>query len=421
MAGSSSELRAFLEAATTYRETGSDIAARRLFRSPFSGVSNEVAAAILTIAKPSETLSDAIAHGRMALGPTDRDAVFAFSERLTSLRNATEDARRLFALSEERGQAEAVAAPQPLAFKPAVRPEVPTPIRAENAHFSASSLNTLVECRRKWFYRYLCGAIEDKGSSASFYGIVFHAALEALHTEFPRPADVPPQALRMKLQGYLNAAFDRHRADFETQVEFELQKRRAHRTAARYVDWLVAQAAAAPFTVMGCELQVKLDLEGYPFIGYIDRLDRDDRTAAITVIDYKTGTIASSAEEYREKIRQFKEFQLPFYYWAKTAEGERVTHLALVPLKDALYEVAPISLEVVPLAVDASRSRSAAGRISIEELERARSRMVELCREVSSGTMERFPETHDAAACRYCAYDIACIGRPFPIEERFAR
>ncbi len=279
----------------------------------------------------------------------------------------------------------------------------------------------LAECRRKWFYRYLCGAIEDEGSSASFYGIIFHNALEALHKEFPRPADVSPQTLRSKLQGYLNSAFDRHRGHFETQIEFELQRRRAQRTAIRYVEWLTAQAAAAPFSVIGCELEVKLDLDGFSFIGYIDRLDKDDRTAGISVIDYKTGTIVASAEDYRDRVRRFKDFQLPFYYWARTAVGDRVTRLALIPLKDALDDVAPVTLEVVPLSLDATRSQSTFGRISIEELERARTRMVEMCREVSAGFLERFDETTDAAACRYCAYEIACAGRPYPLENHFAR
>lgn len=428
MAKSSAELRAFLDAAAAYRTTGSDAAARRLFRSAFSGVRNEVAAAILTVGQARETLAQTIAHERVALSASDRDTIFVFSSRLAALSDTAQpcDVREIFGLPNEQETASARApAPltlaQPLRLRPSVAPETPVAIGSAPAHFSASSLNTLIECRRKWFYRYLCGAIEDLGSSASFYGIVFHAALEALHKEFPRPAEVSAQTLRTKLQGHLNTAFDRHRNDFETPIEFELQRRRAQRTALRYTDWLIEQAAAAPFTVIGCELQVKLDLEGYPFVGYIDRLDRDDRTAGVTVIDYKTGAIATTAEEYRDKVRQFKEFQLPFYYWARTDQGDRVTRLALVPLKDALYEVAPIALEVVPLPAEKSRSRSTTGTISIAELEGARSRMIELCREVTSGAVQRFAETQDAAACRYCAYEIACNNRPFPIEERFAR
>ncbi|MBV9276732.1 MAG: PD-(D/E)XK nuclease family protein [Candidatus Eremiobacteraeota bacterium] len=418
-----SERLAFIEAAEAYCATGSQSAAQRMFRSSFSGVSNEVAAAILAVPSPNEKFENLIAATRVAMQPSDREAIGTFSKRLSALRDAAQpDAVRIFDLPAENGaEAESVDTSRPLKLRAAVAPEPRVPITATPAHFSASSLNMLAECRRKWFYRYLCDAVEDEGSSASFYGIIFHGALQLLHTEFPRPAEVPPQTLRSKLQGYLNSTFDRHRGHFETQIEFELQRRRAQRTALRYVEWLTAQASAAPFTVVGCELEVKLELDGFPFIGYIDRLDRDDRSAGISVIDYKTGSIAATAEDYRNRIRQFKEFQLPFYYWARTAAGDRVTRLALVPLKDALDEVAPVTLEVVPLALDASRSQSTFGRISVEELERARSAMIELCREVSSGRIEHFDETIDPTACRYCDYEIACIGRPHPSENEFAR
>jgi hypothetical protein len=267
----------------------------------------------------------------------------------------------------------------------------------------------------------LCAAIEDRGSSASFYGTAFHAALEDLHAEFPQPGAAEPTQLERRLEGYINAAFDRHRNLFDTPVEYELQRRRAQRTARKYVEWLVAEAKRAPFTVVGCELSAELQIEGYDFIGYIDRLDRDDRSGAVTVIDYKTGSIAMSAAEYREKVRQFKDFQLPFYYWARTEAGDRVSRLALVPLKDALLDVRPIALEVVPVPSEIVRSSSPTGVIPIAELERARSRMLELCSQLTSGTTEYFAVADDPAACQYCVYNTACANRPYPEEERFAR
>jgi RecB family exonuclease len=267
----------------------------------------------------------------------------------------------------------------------------------------------------------LCAAVEDKGSSASYYGTAFHAALETFHGEYPQPAKADPAEMDRKLQGYINAAFDSFAGKFETPVELELQRRRARRTAHKYIEWLVSQARRAPFTVVGCELAAELQIEGFDFIGYIDRLDSDDTTGAVSVIDYKTGSIATTAAEYREKVRSFKDFQLPFYYWARTAEGDRVSRLALVPLKDALLDVRPIVLEVVPVSADATRSQSATGVIPLAELERARERMLQLCAELTSGTTAVFPVTDDPAACGYCVYKTACTARPYPEEERFAR
>lgn len=428
---SSPESRAFTSAALRYIRSGADSDARALFRSPYSGVPNDISAAVLTVAGPRQDTLAALTSGRLALPAAERDRVIAFATALRALREqggSSEEQQRAsiaatFGLPADGGAPRQAATSDAFDLAEPPSPEPPQPMRSRNLHFSASSLNTYVECKRKWYYRYLCASVEDKGSSASFYGTAFHAALESFHEEFPRPGEAPAQTLRAKLHGYLNVAFERFASGFETKIELELQRRRALRTADRYVGWLVAQTARAPFTVIGCELPAALDLEGFEFIGYIDRLDRDDATGNVSVIDYKTGSIAQSADEYREKVRQFKEFQLPFYYWARTAQGDRVTQLALIPLKDALLEVTPVSLEVVPAAAQPQRrgNGSAHGTIPIVELERARTRMVEICRELTDSSITRFEVTTDPAACRYCAYAAACHDRPAPAEDRFAR
>lgn len=383
-----------------------------MLRSPLSGVSSGIAGAYATLAARGHSLVDLIAREAVPCGMHEREALLEFA---SSLRDESAGEQ------PETPPAPASSSPQEFALLEPVQPEPATGVRTHNPRFSASQLNTYVECARKWYYRYLCAAVEDRGSSASFYGTAFHAALEDLHAEFPQPGAVDPAHLDRRLEGYVNAAFDRHRNFFDTPVEYELQRRRAQRTARKYVEWLVAEAKRAPFTVVGCELSAALQIDGYDFIGYIDRLDRDDRTGAVTVIDYKTGSIAMSAAEYREKVRQFKDFQLPFYYWARTDAGDRVSRLALVPLKDALLDVRPIALEVVPVPADIARSKSATGVIPIGELERARDRMLQLCAELTSGTTGTFAVTDDPAACVYCVYKTACANRPYPEEERFAR
>jgi RecB family exonuclease len=409
----SAEHRAFLAAVTAWRRSQNETHAARMLRSPLSGVSVEIGGAYATLAARRESLLDLIGREQLPCGLEEREALLRFTARL---REGVQQQ------PVERPAPEASAADvQEFALVEPVRPEPPSGVRTHNPRFSASQLNTYVECQRKWYYRYLCAAIEDRGSSASFYGTAFHAALEDLHAEFPQPAKADPAEIHRKLEGYINAAFDRHRNLFDTPVEYELQRRRAQRTARKYAEWLAAEAKRAPFTVVGCELGAELQIEGYDFIGYIDRLDRDDRTGVVSVIDYKTGSIATSAAEYREKVRQFKDFQLPFYYWARTEAGDRVSRLALVPLKDALLEVRPIVLEVVPVPADVVRSASPTGVIPIGELERARNRMLELCAELTSGQTATFAAADDPAACVYCAYQTACVNRPYPEEERFAR
>src|SRR5271165_4557412 len=60
-------------------------------------------------------------------------------------------------------------------------PEEPRRLVAPAMTFSASRLNGFVKCPRRWFFEYLCDALDDEGSAAATYGKVFHEALEALH------------------------------------------------------------------------------------------------------------------------------------------------------------------------------------------------------------------------------------------------
>ena len=411
---------AFIADLRAWWDTGEDATLIRALRSPFSGVPHDTAAAYATAAARVPPLLDAISRGLLAVSTAERDALLQFAERVRALEPET-DVYDLFSISadpDEFGNDDG----SEFALAPAQTPDRRSGVRARQTHFSASSLNAYAECPRKWYYRYVCAAVEDAPSSASTYGTAFHAALEDFHGEFPEPLARDEAAMRTKVAGYVNWAFERYRDQFDVPVEFELQKRRALRTAERYVDWLLAEAARAPFTVIGREIPVNLELDGFNFVGFIDRLDRDERTGAVSIYDYKTGSIATSAAEYRDEVRRFADFQLPFYYWARTAAGDRVYRLALIPLKDALLDVVPISLEVVAVAApNGKRSDAPSGTIAIADLERARKRMIEICRELSSGTLEHFAVTSDPAACTYCAYRDACAERPHDEREHFGR
>jgi RecB family exonuclease len=317
------------------------------------------------------------------------------------------------------------ARPQPVGIEPErphlVAPEPARPLPGRR-YQSASSLNLYAECPRKWYFKYLCGAVEEKPTSASAYGTAFHAALEAFHRIYPCVEGAARRDLEQRLEGEVNAAFEQYRIHFGSEVEFRLNRRRAQRTARKYLTWLHERAAKEPFEVIGCELKADINLDGVDFRGYIDRVDRDKRSGRVTVFDYKTGSIAESAAEYRKKINDRKEFQLPYYYWAQTLSGETVRSLALVPLREAHLDIAPIELDVVPSAAPSKATdESPRGVISLIELERARTAMVELGRKLSATTDARFEATRDPAPCRYCVYAPACRERPPDHGHPFAR
>jgi RecB family exonuclease len=470
----SPQLAAFIRDLTNVAAFGGEQTVRRALCAPYSGIPNVDARALVAIAGERRTVRDAIerervvlprestlaarrfvaaldrlttayrAQGASAAGHVATIAiVFDFAMQLdTSERETLAGIERLAGeldAARERGTAydarallgalDAYAEREPqtgedvrdLAPLAKHEPEPARVVKRRRGHFSASSLGAYAECERRWYYRYVCAAVEDRGSSASFYGSAFHWALEQFHKEFPRADGVPGELLERKLESYIGDAFDRYRSGFATNVEYELQRRRAKRTGRRYLTWFLERARADPFSVIGTETSVELRLGGYDFVGYIDRLDRDDATSAVTVVDYKTGSIAESAAEYRSKVARFLDFQLPFYYWARTAAGDRVSRLSLIPLKDPHLSVRPIELEVVPVSTQRSWSDTPVGTIGIDELERARTKMIEIAAALADGPLERFTVTTDPDACTFCAYQIACRERPLAREDRFGR
>ncbi len=413
------ERRAFLSSAVHWCRTGDKTELERLVRSPYSGIDHDVAAAYATLAARTGDLLGAMDAQRLAVASADREALLEFAKRLRRLAERApeledgplEDAvAKTFALPNQcqpERSAPVAESKDDVRLTEAVQLEEPGPVFGRQQHFSASALNAYGECARKWFYRYGCGAVEDRGSAASAYGTAFHSALEDFHGEFARPNPQDEDVMRTRIVEYVNWAFERHRDGFDTRVAFELQVRRAQRTAQRYVDWLLAEAKRAPFAVIGREVPANVALGDQTFVGFIDRLDRDERTGGIAVVDYKTGSIATTAAEYREKIRTFADYQLPFYYWARTAEGDRVACLTLVPLKDARLDVRPVVVDIDPGV--------------IADLERARSRMIEVSSDLASGRARNFDVTDEPENCAFCAYAAACARKPPAQRERFGR
>jgi len=251
----SGTLRSFVDDAVRWHRTGGETSLRRVIRSSCSGVAHDVAAAYATLSARTGALLDAIERELLSLPAAQRDSILLFAKRMRRVAavapEADDDALRAAVAGAFELPYAALAAPtsyqepagdagteielaQPRA------PEAPRGVPAWQKHFSPSALNTYAECARKWFYRYVCAAVEDPGSAASAYGSAFHLALEDFHGEFPRPTSSQTAEMRRRIAQCVTWAFERNRDGFATAVEFELQVRRAQRTAQRYIDWLLA-------------------------------------------------------------------------------------------------------------------------------------------------------------------------------------
>ena len=388
----------------------------------YPAISSISAAAAIAGARASRSSLAELSAIAIPREPLERDSFFRWqaAAREARARHEALPLQDLLASPPPRTPAADAHLREEIAPASACSPEPPQPVPTPNRPFSASALNMFVDCRRRWFYRYVCDPIDEPNSAAASYGTAFHAALESFHSEFTRPSESLGAEMQERLDTLLVEAFERARPTFDTVVEVELQKERARRTAPRYIDWLCERAMQMPFEVVGVERRVSPTIGERQFIGFIDRIDRFDGDGSLAVIDYKTGSIAESAKEYRERVRRFEDFQLPFYYWSQQLTGESVSRLALIPLKDSTIPVTPIELEVVSAGAPL-RDNGARGTISIADLERARDRMVELGTEIRDARIAHFDASADPDSCAYCVYTLACRARPQPEAERFSR
>jgi RecB family exonuclease len=298
--------------------------------------------------------------------------------------------------------------------------EAPRAIVAPPMTFSASRLNAFVSCGRRWFFEYLCDAVEDRGSIHATYGKVVHEALEALHRDVREPAGADHSIVVDRFLREIDVAFGKARPDFESQFEYEVSRLQARRAAPRYVDWLITQAARAPMEIVEVESVNRLRAGGHDFVGYIDRVDRPVGGGALTIYDYKTGRVPDDPRAYLEAVRSGDEAQLALYYFMRRARGDEVARVALVSIRDIHDDVRVLALDIVEDGATAPQSRPGAAACSRAVLDASLAALIRRCDLLTKDGLEHFGVGEDPP-CRFCAYFTACRERPLESESIFVR
>lgn len=304
-------------------------------------------------------------------------------------------------------------------------PEQPSRVTAPAMTFSASRLNVFAKCPRRFFYEYMCNAVDEKTTANAVYGKVFHAALEALHRDVRDPALWEAPAVLDRLSGLLDASFGQSRGEFASQLEYEVLRLRARQVAQHYVRWLYEEAADAPLEIVEIESRQALLLGGHRFVGYIDRIDRPPGGGAITIFDYKTGRVEDDPEEYLRQVRDGEEAQLALYYAMRRAQGDDVARIALVSIRDARAKTWILALDIADasgktVVARADRRGVLRATCSVEDLERSLGELVARCDSITRDGFEHFAVGEDPP-CSYCSYAAACRERPSDGERIFAR
>ncbi len=165
-------------------------------------------------------------------------------------------------------------------------------------NLSASALQDYLSCPAKFYYKTVCGLKEQEEVSetleANDFGNVFHETMQAL---YKRP-EVSREYLRSLLEGPRIKDVVREKM-LEKLHSFEVSGRNiiledqichyVRKVVQRDLE-LLAAAGREAFRIHGLELKRDTDIDGFHFVGYIDRLD-SLLPGEVRVVDYKTGKV----------------------------------------------------------------------------------------------------------------------------------
>ncbi len=295
------------------------------------------------------------------------------------------------------------------------------------AFFSPSALNTYLDCRLRFYYRYVAGLKLPEEVTAeidsALFGTIFHRSAELVYTELTEHGkEIRKEDLErllkneVKLQGYVDRAFKEEffHVPEEEQPEYNGTQLIHARVIASYLRQLLRNDLNyAPFSMEGMEQEVKEVMEidtpaGKQKIqigGTIDRMDSKDDT--LRIVDYKTG----GAPKTPENIAQL----------FTPAEGrpnyiiQTFLYAAILCRKQA-KKVAPALLYIHRAAQDtyspviemgaARQPKQPVNNFSFYEDE-FRERLQQLLEEIFSLHMP-FDQTEQTRQCEYCDFRRLC-------------
>lgn len=220
------------------------------------------------------------------------------------------------------------------------RPQVPFPLK----QVSASLLSAYLKCPLRCYFSHMLGMGEVRSGQRELGGDAFGRLVHEVWRRFALEPDLRNSVDADRMADFLAdtadaVARERYgpRPLFAVTMQIESAKQRLRALAAtqqklRQEGWIIEHA----------ELVVKpedgLTIDGVPFKGQIDRIDRHEGTGALRVWDYKTGREGDAEKDHLETVKLeagagqdvtwrawrvepdeavvWQNLQLPLYVWA---------------------------------------------------------------------------------------------------------
>lgn len=299
--------------------------------------------------------------------------------------------------------------------------------RHPNALFSPSALNTYLDCRLRFYYRYVAGLKAPDEVSAeidsALFGTIFHRSAELVYQDLTangkeiRREDLE-QLLRndVRLQAYVDTAFKEEffHVPAGEQPEYNGTQLIHSKVIASYLRQLLRNDLQyAPFRMEGMEQKVTETLEidtpsgilPLNIGGTIDRMDSKGDT--LRIVDYKTGGTPKTPESIEQLFtpadnRPNYIFQT-FLYAAIMCrkQGLKVAPSLLYIHRAASESYSPVIEMGAP-----RQPKVPVNNFAFYEDE-FRERLSALLQEIYNPE-EPFTQTEDAKKCEYCDFKRLC-------------
>lgn len=211
--------------------------------------------------------------------------------------------------------------------------------------FSASALNTYIDCRLKFYYTYILGLKERKPAAAdidvAMFGTIFHRAMELIYIDLTahgrtvRAEDIDRVREGAGVEAYVDKALKESLYPSEDSLELNGMQMIKRKVIVQYVENMLAKdRAMTPFDVLGMEQETYFDVsfeaDGVQrrirLGGIIDRIDCVQ--GVVRVADYKTGSHEQKFTGvpdlfFKEKDRSYHWLQTILYCMALQDERGR--------------------------------------------------------------------------------------------------
>ena len=177
--------------------------------------------------------------------------------------------------------------------------------------WSASRLKTYLDCKRKYYYRYI-QKIEAKQEDELNEGLFLHSLLDHLYKE--KNAYVNKEEMQKKLDILLDEllAFDDAKIAYQKLLWKEKLKGFVNSQIEHFkADWKVVER----------EKEFSGEIGGLRFKGRIDRIDQNDTDTL--VIDYKSGSIAEANRT--KNLENLSDFQMSIYYYMLSPKYKNIS------------------------------------------------------------------------------------------------